>query len=116
MKKALMIFGATGNLMYKKLIPALNQLIKNHYIDETLKIFAIARTNQTTKEYFEQAKKEVKESVDWLVLEKYVEYLSFDVNDDQDYHHLKERMVNENYQDISIYLAVPPQLFPALFI
>ena len=109
-----MIFGATGNLMYKKLIPALNQLIKNHYIDETLKIFAIARTNQTTKDYFEQAKKEVKENIDWLVLEKYVEYLSFDVNTDNDYRQLEERMRSENYQDISIYLAVPPQLFPVI--
>ncbi|PKK94421.1 MAG: glucose-6-phosphate dehydrogenase, partial [Tenericutes bacterium HGW-Tenericutes-5] len=43
MKKIITIFGSTGNLMYKKLLPAINTLIKNNYLAKDTKIYLIAR-------------------------------------------------------------------------
>ncbi len=114
MKKAIVIFGSTGNLMYKKLIPALDQLIDKGHIKEDFRIYAVARKDQTLDEFILEAKKQVKQNLNWDRFSSYIKYIQFDVNQVDDYIALKENIHQEGYLDVSIYLAVPPILFPII--
>lgn len=114
MKKALVIFGSTGNLMYKKLIPAIHQLYQKSHIDQEFKVYAIARHQQTLDEYIENAKEKVSGYIDWDIIKSMMTYVFFDVNDTEDYRKLKQQINQDGYDDISLYLAVPPKLFPVI--
>jgi glucose-6-phosphate 1-dehydrogenase len=114
MKKAIVIFGSTGNLMYKKLIPAIHQLFHKGHLDDDFKIYAIARRDQTKKEYIEHAQTQVKSFIDWDNIDSHLEYVLFDVNDINDYKNIKTRMRDDGYEDVTVYLAVPPKLFPII--
>jgi len=111
-KQALVIFGATGNLMFKKLIPALYHLL---LIDKSrdIKIYAIGRTAYNTEEYIEAAKPQMTSKVDWDILIPHLEYVQMGLDTDEDYLYLKSRIKDE-YKDVMYYLAVPPYLFPVI--
>jgi len=114
MKNALIIFGSTGDLMYKKLIPALNQLIKKKHLDHTLKIYAVGRRDYTIKKLFEEAKDYIKEPIDWEALEAITEYVRIDINTPKHYEALRKKVREDGFENKSIYLAVPPKLFPII--
>lgn len=113
-KKAIVIFGSTGNLMYKKLIPAIHQLFNKKELADDFKIYAIARREQSKQEYIEHAKTQVKEMIDWDRIDQHLEYLLFDVNAVNDYIDLKKHIEKDGYKDVTVYLAVPPKLFPVI--
>jgi len=112
-KQALVIFGATGNLMFKKLIPALYHLL---LIDNKrdIKIFAVGRTNYTTEEYIEAAKLQLTSKVDWDVITPHLQYVRMGLDSLEGYQHLKACLDREGYEDMMFYLAVPPNLFPVI--
>lgn len=114
MKKALIIFGSTGDLMYKKLIPALNQLIAKGHLDETSKIYAVARRDCTLNDIFHEAKDHISDEIDWDALDSLMEYVRVDINTDNDYLALRDKVQREGFNNIAIYLAVPPNLFPTI--
>jgi len=115
MRKIITIFGSTGNLMYKKLFPALNALIEQKFLDNDTKIYLIARKDCTLDDYIEEAKTEMTISVNWLRLLPFLTYIKLDVNDVNDYLKLKETInQNQGNLDKMFYLAVPPQLFPVI--
>lgn len=114
MKKAIVIFGSTGNLMYKKLIPALHQLLNKNQLGEDFRIYAIARQEQSKESYLKHAKDQVKESVNWQGLSDRLEYILHDVNQVDDYVKLSKRIEDDGYKDVTVYLAVPPKLFPII--
>jgi len=58
------IFGATGNLTYKKLLPALYQLISNNSFSKDTKIVCIGRRSFTTQSFIDDAVKKVTEKID----------------------------------------------------
>ena len=114
MKKAITIFGSTGNLMYKKLIPALDSLLKKGHLDEDTKIYCMARKDCTLEDYIEDAKKQVKEEIDWDRLIPYLNYIKIDINTVDGYKLLNETMMEDGITDSTFYLAVPPVLFPLI--
>ncbi|MFW5838559.1 MAG: glucose-6-phosphate dehydrogenase [Bacillota bacterium] len=114
MKKALIIFGSTGDLMYKKLIPALNQLISKGHLDKTSKVYAVARRDCTLNAIFQAAKDHINEPIDWDALNALMEYVRVDINVKDDYLALKDKVHHDGYDNIAIYLAVPPNLFPTI--
>ncbi|MCF7927358.1 MAG: glucose-6-phosphate dehydrogenase [Candidatus Izimaplasma sp.] len=114
MAKAITIFGSTGNLMYKKIIPAIDSLYNQNLIEEDTKIYCIARRDCTLQDYIEDAKNYVKEDVDWERLEEKFTYILFDINDGDHYKKLKSRMEKDAIDDVFFYLAVPPRLFPII--
>lgn len=114
LKKAIVIFGSTGNLMYKKLIPAIHQLLVKNQLDDAFKIYAIARQKQSKEAYIEQAKSEVKEFIDWDRLSGHLEYVLLDVHHLDDYKKLRQHVIDDGYEDVTVYLAVPPTLFPII--
>jgi len=115
MKKILTIFGSTGNLMYKKLFPAINALIEKKYLGTDTKIYLIARKDYTLEDYIEEAKNDIQSKINWEVLTPYLTYINMDVNNLDDYIKLNETInENEGELDKMFYLAVPPQLFPVI--
>ncbi|MDR4969156.1 MAG: hypothetical protein RG740_06020, partial [Acholeplasmataceae bacterium] len=111
-KKIITIFGSTGNLMYKKLFPALDALIKKGLINQDVKILCIARKDCTLEDYVEEAKKEVKENLDWDSIIPYLTYIKMDLFEMTDYIMLKDMIHAEGKDlDVMFYLAVPPTLF-----
>ena len=115
MKKIITIFGSTGNLMYKKLFPALHTLIKNSYLAKDTKIYLIARKDWTLEEYIEDAKTQMTTEIDFSIVKPYLTYIKMDVGNIEDYKTLKSTIdANGSNLDKMFYLAVPPQLFPII--
>jgi glucose-6-phosphate 1-dehydrogenase len=113
-KKSITIFGSTGNLMYKKLIPALSNLIAKGHLEQGSKIYCVARRDWDLETYIEEAKKQVKESIDWDRLIPYLSFVKFDIKNVDDYYNLRLELEEEGIEDSIFYLAVPPQLFPVI--
>jgi len=110
----LAVFGATGNLMYKKLLPAIANLKKHNLLGPDVKILAVARSPHTTASYLELAKTQVKEPLDWKQLEETVEYVQMDFFSGASYEALAERMEIARKPLRIFYLAVAPELFPVV--
>ncbi|MCF7925613.1 MAG: glucose-6-phosphate dehydrogenase [Candidatus Izimaplasma sp.] len=114
MKQGIMIFGSTGNLMYKKLIPAIDHLLKKGHIAEDTKIYAMARRDCTLEDYIQDAKDNMIDDVNWDKIEPLMEYIILDVNNVEDYKTIKTQIEDDGIEDLVIYLAVPPFLFPVI--
>ena len=114
MKKGLVIFGSTGNLMYKKLIPAIDTLLKKGHLDSNTKIYCMARRDCTLSDYIQDAKDQVKEDVDWDTLIPYLEYIKIDISNVDHYTAFHKKLDQDGIDEIMVYLAVPPQLFPVI--
>lgn len=109
MKTYLIIFGSTGNLMYKKLLPAISSLIKKKLFPDDLHILAVARRDCTLEDYLEEAKEQATAEVDWEEISKRIDYFKMDINNVEHYQGLAKKV---GYKDTlkMIYLAVPPKL------
>ncbi|MDD3123511.1 MAG: glucose-6-phosphate dehydrogenase [Candidatus Izemoplasmatales bacterium] len=113
MKTVLTIFGATGNLMHKKLALALIQLLKQKQIDDSFQIICVSRRDYTTEMYFEHLKEFVKSDIDLDVLKNNLEYVKMDIMDLNDYTMLRKKIESKSsfpYQSL-FYLAVAPEFF-----
>lgn len=117
------LFGATGFLAWKKIIPALYLLYKNHSID--IPIIACSRRKYNKQDYIrfllsyykKYSKKYVKEKTFLLFLKKNLYYLSIDfVNDNfiklKDY--LTNIMKKTKIKNIIFYFAVYAELYPLI--
>lgn len=107
------LFGATGNLATKKLLPALTNLIRNQDFNGDLTILALGRRNYTQEEYLRFIQKE-NNNGDLHLLKKHLVYVKMDISNIEDYQILKNAIYNES--DPSqlrkiFYLAVGPDLF-----
>jgi glucose-6-phosphate 1-dehydrogenase len=114
MHQAFVVFGSTGNLMYKKLIPAFDSLLKQEKLNEEFHIYAVGRRDYTTEDYFNVAQKEVQSTIDWNRMHKHISYVKLDVNSTEDYRTLKKQLEEDGVKDVMAYLAVPPSLFPVI--
>ena len=111
------IFGATGNLMYKKLLPALYHLKIQNRLPEDTKIICIGRKDFTTESYIEDARSRVNGNVNWDVLGDILLYYKMEITNSNDYTILNE-YINQNCApqlDAKIfYLSTAPNFFPII--
>jgi glucose-6-phosphate 1-dehydrogenase len=114
MKNALIIFGSTGDLMYKKLIPAINQLIRKNHLSTSSKVYAVGRREYTVNQLFEEARVHIEDEIDWDTLKRMTEYVRMDIDTQAHFDALRNKVHEEGFEHISIYLAVPPKLFPSI--
>jgi len=114
MRKAIIIFGSTGNLTYKKLLPAVSALIEKKQIVKGDKIFLIARKEINLDEYIKIAQEKVKEKVNWDLLSEFLEYFYLEIENVNEYDSLKKLLAEKDFQDNTFYLALPPALFPTV--
>jgi glucose-6-phosphate 1-dehydrogenase len=110
---ALVVFGMTGDLAYKKIFPALYAMVKRDGLD--VPVFGVASSKMTTA----QLRKRITDSIktagkvdDRPALErllKSVQYVQGNYNDIETFHALKKAL--KNARRVSHYLAIPPSLF-----
>ena len=81
----LVIFGGTGDLTNRKLIPAIYNLIRDGLLPEHFKVLAVGRKEKTTQEYLigikesimKYSRNEIKEEI-WNKIQSIVSYYKMD--------------------------------------
>ncbi|HEU4830999.1 MAG TPA: hypothetical protein VFS65_02415, partial [Candidatus Saccharimonadales bacterium] len=101
MKTKLLIFGITGDLSTRKLLPALEQIIATGDFND-LSIIGVSRHSLNIK-------KILKSSVGNTKLAKCLTGFSMDVSDLDEYGRLKEFVALGDDEQLLIYLSVPPR-------
>ena len=113
----IVIFGASGDLTKRKLIPAIYELYVNHHLPEKFAILGTSRTVLTDEEFRNRITEFLPspEALDSRFLNNiYYQAIDYDLNDD--YEKLKERLYRLTEQlDIAanflFYLSTPPNLY-----
>ncbi|MBI3843268.1 MAG: glucose-6-phosphate dehydrogenase [Planctomycetes bacterium] len=111
---AFVFFGATGDLAYKKIFPALHSMIRRRHLDAP--IIGVAKESWTVDQLRERARASVQEhggGVDeaaFATLAKRLRYVSGDYGDGATFDALR-RELGSAARPIH-YLAIPPSLFP----
>jgi glucose-6-phosphate 1-dehydrogenase len=109
---ALVFFGATGDLAYKKVFPALQTLIQHHHLDTP--IVGVAKAGWNLEQFRARARDSLAHhgEVDEVAFARLVERLRYVDGDYQDSSTFTElRRVLGGAQRPLHYLAIPPSLF-----
>jgi glucose-6-phosphate 1-dehydrogenase len=109
---AFVFFGATGDLAYKKIFPALQAMIKHDGFD--LPIIGVARAGWTLEQLRERARDSLDKNggIDadaFAKLSAQLRYIDGDYNDAATYERLKQALADT--QRPIHYLAIPPSMF-----
>ncbi|MFC1737461.1 glucose-6-phosphate dehydrogenase [Planctomycetota bacterium] len=121
----LAVFGASGDLANRKLIPSLFQLFKRGLLSEKFCLLGASRTNFTDEQFRQRIQKAIKNSgvnvtggeVDAFL--KKVSYINGDYGDISFYNKIQEKL-NEQHARYKtnfchiFYLAVPPVLYSTI--
>ncbi len=119
---AMIIFGGTGDLSQRKLLPALYHLFK-HKLIKKFTILSLGTQPVSNTNYRNLAKKAVKQfseiavkEKDWKSFSKNLFYEVFDINNSENYNRLcarvKEFSKKNKTNNLIYYLAIPPSLVP----
>jgi glucose-6-phosphate 1-dehydrogenase len=112
---ALVFFGATGDLAYKKIFPALQQLVKRGKLD--VPVIGVAKSGWNHDQLVERARSSVTEygGLDeeaFPKLVKLLHYVDGDYGDPATFAKLRGEL--EGSKRPTHYLAIPPSLFPVV--
>lgn len=118
----LVIFGASGDLTKRKLLPSLFELFDRNLLPDHFVILGVARTKFTDEEYRREQKDNLKKFLKGEEREsrqldeflKCVHYLALDTDNVEEFHLLTEKIAairkEEDIPDrLLFYLAIPPQ-------
>ncbi|MBW6535192.1 MAG: glucose-6-phosphate dehydrogenase [Mariniphaga sp.] len=116
------IFGASGDLTKRKLIPALYSLYVNQQIPDNFNVLGVSRTPYSDNQYREKMKEaliEFNEINDNRKIDAFIEklfYQPLNYDNRQDYFDLKERLnqlqqEKEIPENVVFYLSTPPKLY-----
>ena len=121
------IFGASGDLTKRKLMPALFELYRNGNMAEGSKIIGFSRSfkdhfhfrQEMKKAINEYGTKEQKDDVDWKEFSDTLHYISADFNDPGSYEKLKKEIAElesggETCGNRLFYFATPPQFYATI--
>ncbi len=116
--KNIVIFGGTGDLTYRKLLPALYNLYAIGKIDSTYQIIAIGRRDYSTNDYInlitEWVEKYSRVNFVAETFEKYKEIISYkklDFTMLDEYEKLCSRLCAQDIEENIFYLATAPSFF-----
>ena len=120
----LMIFGATGDLTHRKLLPALYHLTAEKQLPAETRVIAIGRRDLSEEEYRASARKSIAEhsrsGVDETRLEEFIKALSYHqmefISEPESYQGFRKRLegIEKNYTKPAVrlfFLAVAPEFF-----
>lgn len=119
----LSIFGATGDLTQRKLLPALYYLEKENHLNQNFRVICIARKEKTREDYRKEASGSIRHfsraKIDEAILERLISriyYIQLDFSDSEGYSRLRNFMedisgINSSDCGMIFYLAVPSSLF-----
>lgn len=118
---AIVIFGASGDLTHRKLIPAFYHLYANGLLPEDFAILGVSRTEYSDQEFREKLKKSLTETekVSEETLTTFCEHLYYqalNTSEVAEYALLKQRLGDLNNKhhtqgNTVYYLATPPSLY-----
>ena len=118
LNKAFTIFGGTGDLTFRKLMPAQYNMTAANAEEAQSRIIIIGRRDYTTEQYCELVRDWVKnfarlpyEEKTFEVFAKRISYFKMDISDLNEYTRLSEYYTAENIDDHVFYLAVAPKFF-----
>lgn len=122
----LVIFGGTGDLTHRKLMPALYNMLLDGLLPERYAIVSVGRRNKTKEEYRKEihasvnkhSRKKIEEEK-WAILQEMIHYYQFDFTDQEGYTGLKNYLneLDETLQTDGkrvFYLAVAPEYFETI--
>jgi glucose-6-phosphate 1-dehydrogenase len=115
---ALVVFGATGDLAYKKIFPALHAMAKRGKLD--FPVVGVGRSSWNREQLVTRAEESVNEfggGVDraaFDALAKRLDYIDGDYNDPDMFRRLHALFEREHAQRPAHYLAIPPSVFPSV--
>jgi glucose-6-phosphate 1-dehydrogenase len=109
---AFVFFGATGDLAYKQIFPALQSLIKRGHLD--MPVIGVAKSGWTVEQLRERARASLQEhgGVDAAAFEKLaarLKYVDGDYNDASTFERLRQALGDARRP--LHYLAIPPSMF-----
>ncbi len=115
MSDALVFFGATGDLAYKQIFPALQAMVKRGYLD--IPVIAVAGSDLTDDQIRARAHDSIEHGggVDEVAFGKLADLLHYvggDYNDPGTYQKLRQALGSAARP--AYYLAIPPGLFEAV--
>ena len=116
------IFGGTGDLTYRKLLPAFYNLLKTDQLPEHFHIVIIGRQELSTQDYHDLLKPWLKEHARLKVSDEhltkllsYVTYFEMTFTQDEGYKRLKTKFEEIDPQaEIMYYFAVAPSFFETI--
>ncbi len=109
----IVIFGATGDLTARKLLPALSNLYSEDYLPENSRVIALGRRDFDNSSYIDFVKNKNDKQGNLDLLQDFVSYKKIDILDDKAYDDLRktvDELSNEKTLRL-FYLAVAPDLF-----
>ncbi|CDR30588.1 Glucose-6-phosphate 1-dehydrogenase [Acholeplasma oculi] len=106
------IFGSTGDLTARKLLPALAKLYKQKTITQNVKVICLGRRDYDTETYLNEMQKLTSKSLDLPHLSKFVEYFKMQITDLTDYQKLNTyiRSISNEHSKHIYYLAIGPEI------
>ena len=112
---ALVFYGATGDLAFKKIFPALFLMVKRGHLEAP--IIGVARGDYDLEKLQLRAKESIQRygNFEEETFSKFLKLLAFvggDYTDPNTFHRVREALGNA--QNPTHYLAIPPVLFPAI--
>ena len=119
----LVIFGASGDLTKRKLIPALYNLKHCNSLSDNFAVIGVARAEMSDEEFRQRMRDDMNQFAtdeiddnEWQWLAERLYYLSGDFDDDQTYARIKARVdeLDQKHQaqgNCVFYLATAPQYF-----
>ncbi|MBD8512008.1 glucose-6-phosphate dehydrogenase [Photobacterium sp. WH77] len=120
----IVIFGASGDLTYRKLIPALYHLYVNQMLPSDFSILGVSRTANSDEEYREKVraslvKTEKTDPEKLAAFCQHVGYQAINTLDCDDYGKLQQRLEEKATQSVAprntlFYLATPPSLYDVI--
>jgi glucose-6-phosphate 1-dehydrogenase len=108
------IFGATGDLSARKLLPALQNLLKENAISENTLILALGRKDYDTETYLNQMANIIDGKLEVNFLKQFVQYVTLEITKEQEYGPLKQIIKKHEHSTTKklFYLAISPHLLP----
>jgi glucose-6-phosphate 1-dehydrogenase len=110
------IFGSTGDLTSRKLLPAISKLYASHQIPKETLVICLGRRSYDTNTYLKEMNDSAAQPLNLDVLNDIVTYQQIEITDIEDYQHLVSFIDSKRSKDTKelYYLAVGPDLFPVL--
>ncbi len=117
----IVIFGASGDLTHRKLIPAFYHLYANGLMPDDFSILGVSRTQYSDESFRDRLKQILisSEKIETVILEaflKHIYYQAVNTSDVAEYGALKDRLENlslshDTQGNTLFYLATPPSLY-----
>ncbi len=118
----LVLFGGTGDLTWRKLMPALFQAFRHGKLPPDGRILAVARDEQTDDHYRAWIKERFQEvegakrptDEEFARFAELLNYRRMDLSQPEHYARLNEWLGKRNADTVVLYLATSPHLFPQI--